>query len=252
MPHFTSGIITMFLLFAQVVLHWEVFKDDVFIVSFLKRVHFTLLCSALCCVCPQEAVAPFLVVTRVFYVAMCSLCYLHSLYLLLFLLSGHRVSNLIPEELKVALQPHPGNSPFYFSFLWVWAEKKTCHLSKDTFDSVAWLGSSERFYCSLRCWLASLRQLCSIRSSSGARTAGPSAGAAGMGGGQPGLSEQASWISYMLSYGLHEQPARFLAPNCVIICLSKSFLWRVIMVLWKFPKVSTGKKLPVEWLRGRW
>lgn len=107
MPHFTSGIITMFLLFAQVVLHWEVFKDDVFIVSFLKRVHFTLLCSALCCVCPQEAVAPFLVVTRVFYVAMCSLCYLHSLYLLLFLLSGNRVSNLIPEELKVALQPHP-------------------------------------------------------------------------------------------------------------------------------------------------
>ena len=85
------------------------------------RVHFTLVCSALGCVCPHEAVAPFLVVTRLFYVAMCSLCYLHSLYLLLFLLSGNRVSNLIPEELKVAL--HPGNSPFYFSFLSLGREK---------------------------------------------------------------------------------------------------------------------------------
>ena len=81
-PILHQAFITVFLLFAQVVLHWEVFKDDVFIVSFLKRVHFTLVCSALCCVCPHEAVAPFLVVTRVFYVAMCSLCKVAKISLL--------------------------------------------------------------------------------------------------------------------------------------------------------------------------
>ena len=81
-PNLHQAFITVFLLFAQVVLHWEVFKDDVFIVGFLKRVHFTLVCSALCCVCPHEAVAPFLVVTRVFYVAMCSLCKVAKISLL--------------------------------------------------------------------------------------------------------------------------------------------------------------------------
>lgn len=140
---------------------------------------------------------------------------------------------------------------FIFRF-WVWAEKKTCHLSKDTFDFVAWLGSSGRFFCSLWCWLASLRQLCSIRSSSGARTAGPSAGAVGMGGGQSGLSEQTSWISYMVSYGLHEQPTRLLAPNCVIILPLKVISVKSDHGVMEVRKVSTGKKLPVEWWRGRW
>ena len=116
-PILHQAFITKFLVFAQVVLHWAVFKDGVFISGCFRRVHFTLVCSALCCVCPCGAVAPFLVVTRVFYMSTCSLCYRRSLYRLLLLLSLNRASSLSPEKLKFALHPHPRefNILFFFS-----------------------------------------------------------------------------------------------------------------------------------------